>query len=80
MKNTTNLVTVSELKQSPSRVMDEANRTGEPVGIIRNNRLEGYYVPNGAIELEIADPVAVRQAVDDIVDQHGDALSWLAKN
>ena len=73
-------VTVSELKKSPARVIDRAGQTGQPVGIIKNNELQGYYVPNDAFELIIADPAQVRAAVDQAIDDYGDAITWLAKN
>jgi PHD/YefM family antitoxin component YafN of YafNO toxin-antitoxin module len=73
-------VSVSELKQSPARVMDMAHQTGQPVGIVRNNELQGYYVPNDAFELIAADSEQVRTAVDKVINDYGDALTWLAKN
>ena len=73
-------VSVSELKQSPARVMDMARQTGQPVGIVRNNELQGYYVPNDAFELIVADSEQVRTAVDQVINDYGDALTWLAKN
>ena len=72
------MVTVSQLKQSPARVMEEASRTGKPVGILKNNELHGYYVPNEAFELIAADPVEIRTAVDQVIDEYGDAITWLA--
>ncbi len=74
------LVSVSELKQSPAKVMDRAKEAGAPVAIVRNNIIEGYYVPVGAFELIDADPQDVQKALDTVIDQYGDALTWLAKN
>ena len=73
-------VSVSELKQSPARVMDMANETGQPVGIVRNNELQGYYVPNDAFELIVADSERVKAAADQVINDYGDAITWLAKN
>lgn len=73
-------VSVSELKQSPARVMDMASETGQPVGIVRNNELQGYYVPNDAFELIVADSEQVKAAVDQVINDYGNALTWLAKN
>ena len=73
-------VSVSELKQSPARVMDMANETGQPVGIVRNNERQGYYVPNDAFELIVADSERVKAAVDQVINDYGDAITWLAKN
>lgn len=72
------LVTVSRLKQSPARVMEQAGATGQPVGILKNNELQGFYVPKEAFELIVADPVEVRTAVDQVIDEYGDAITWLA--
>lgn len=60
--------------------MDMAHQTGQPVGIVRNNELQGYYVPNDAFELIAADSEQVRTAVDKVINDYGDALTWLAKN
>ena len=80
MKTKHKWVSVSELKQSPARVMDMANETGQPVGIVRNNELQGYYVPNDAFELIVADSERVKAAVDQVINGYGDAITWLAKN
>jgi len=80
MKTKHKWVSVSELKQSPARVMDMANETGQPVGIVRNNELQGYYVPNDAFELIVADSERVKAAVDQVINDYGDAITWLAKN
>ena len=50
------------------------------MAIVRNNVIEGYYVPVGAFELIDADPHEVQKALDTVIDQYGDALIWLAKN
>ncbi len=73
-------VTVSDLKQSPAKVIDRAKRTGEPVPILRNNQIEGYFVPANAMRLINATDEEVQSAFDAVLDQYGDALTWLAKN
>ena len=73
-------VTVSELKRSPARVMEIARKSSQPVGIVRNNELQGYYVPNEAFDLVAADPSKWETAVDQVISDYGDALRWLAKN
>ncbi len=78
--NDKHFVTVSDLKQSPAKVIDRAKRTGEPVPILRNNQLEGYYVPANALRLINATDEEVQSAFDAVLDQYGDALTWLAKN
>ena len=77
--NAYKLVTVSKLKQSPARVMMQASSAGKPVGILKNNELQGFYVPNEALELIIADPVEIKSAIDQVIDEYGDAITWLAK-
>ena len=58
--------------------MEEAGQTGKPVGILKNNELQGFYVPQEAFELIVADPVEVRKAVDRVIDEYGEAITWLA--
>ena len=76
----TKFVTVSDLKQSPAKVIDQAKQSGEPVGILRNNQVEGYFVPANAMRLINATDEEVQSAIDTVLDQYGDALTWLAKN
>ena len=78
MAQAMNLVTISELKKSPATVIDRAKADGKPIGILKNNEVQGYFVPVGAFELVIADSVDVRNAVDQVIDEYGDAIKWLA--
>jgi PHD/YefM family antitoxin component YafN of YafNO toxin-antitoxin module len=71
-------VTISELKQSPAKVIDRAKRTGRPVPILRNNQVEGFFVPASALELITATDQEVNEALETILDSHGNAISWLA--
>ena len=71
-------VTISELKQSPAQVLDEAKASGGPVGIIRNNVLEGYLVPTEALELIEPELAEVQDALNTVFAEYGDALQWLA--
>ena len=73
-------VTVSTLKQSPAKVIDDAKSSGEPVTIYRNNQVEGYFVPANAMQLINATDAEVQEAFDAVLEQYGDSLTWLAKN
>jgi hypothetical protein len=80
MSDIKKFVTISELKQSPAKVIDEAKRTGRPVPIIRNNQVEGHFVPVNAMQLIRATDDEVRTAFAAVVEHYGDSLTWLAKN
>lgn len=71
-------VTISELKQSPARVIDQAKARAQPVPIIRNNQVEGYYVPVNAMSLMSATDQQVSAAFESVLEHHGDAIGWLA--
>ncbi len=71
-------VTISELKQSPARVIDQAKASAQPVPILRNNQVEGYYVPVSAISLMSATDQEANTAYESLMESHGDAIRWLA--
>jgi len=71
-------VTISELKQSPARVIEQAKAAAQPVPILRNNQVEGYYVPVGALELMSATDEEANTAFAAVLESHGDAIKWLA--
>ena len=71
-------VTISELKQSPARVIEQAKAHAQPVPILRNNQVEGYYVPVNAMALMSAADQEVNAAFDAVLDSHGEAIRWLA--
>ena len=73
-------VTVSELKKSPAKVIDQAQRIGAPVPVLRNNQVEGYFVPANAMRLITATDEEVQAAFDTVLDRYGDSLTWLARN
>lgn len=74
------LVTVSELKQSPAKVLDRAKKTGKPIPIVRNNQIEGYFVPVGAMKLIDASADEMEAAFESVLERYGDSITWLAKN
>ena len=73
-------VTISELKQSPARVLELAKACAQPVPILRNNQIEGYYVPVNAMTLISATDSEVNAAFDTVLDTHGDPIRWLANH
>ena len=46
--------------------------------ILRNNQVEGYYVPVNAMALMSAADQEVNAAFEAVLDSHGDAIRWLA--
>ena len=73
-------VTISELKQSPARVIDPAKACAQPIPILRNNQVEGYYVPLNAMALMSATDQEVNAAFASVLEQEGDAIGWLASH
>ena len=73
-------VTISELKQSPARVLELAKACAQPVPILRNNQVEGYYVPVNAISLMSASDQDAGAAYESLLESHGDAIRWLANH
>ncbi len=81
MKPITNeYVTVSELKKSPAKVIERAQASGQPVPILRNNQIEGHFVPANAMQLISASDEEVQDALAAVLEKYGDAITWLAKN
>ncbi len=80
IKNSMKFVTVSALKQSPAKVLDLAKETGKPVPIVRNNQIEGYFVPVGAMKLIDAPAEELEAAFESVLKRYGDSITWLAKN
>ena len=78
MSKKTRYVTISELKQSPARVIEQAKAAAQPVPILRNNQVEGFFVPANALELINATDQEVNSAFEAILESHGDAIRWLA--
>ena len=73
-------VTISELKQSPAKVIEQAKASAQPVPILRNNQVEGFYVPVNAMALMSATDQETNAAFDAVLDSHGDAIRWLASH
>ncbi|GAA5658222.1 hypothetical protein Brsp06_04606 [Brucella sp. NBRC 13694] len=64
-------VSVSDLKKSPSAVMDEAN--GEAVAVLNHNRIMAYMVPASVYEamLEKLDDIRLTEIIRKRADEKG---------
>lgn len=64
-------VSVSDLKKSPSAVMDEAN--GEAVAVLNHNRIMAYMVPASVYEamLEQLDDIRLTEIIRKRADEKG---------
>ena len=58
-------VTMTELKQQASRILDEK----EPTAILRNSKVEGYYVPVESLAFATTDDARVAELTQSILDQ-----------
>ncbi len=68
-------VTMTELKQHASRILDEK----KPTAILRNSKVEGYYVPAESLALDAMDDARVTELTRSILDRRSDVLAYLAK-
>lgn len=65
---------MTEFKQQASRILDEK----KPTAILRNSRIEGYYVPAESLTFETMDDAQVQDLTRSILDQRSDVLEYLA--
>ena len=68
-------VTITEPKQRASRILDEKKATA----ILRNSKVEGYYVPAESLAFDTFDDTRVAELTQSILDQRSDVLAYLAK-
>ena len=68
-------VTMTELKQQASRILDEK----EPTAILRNSKVEGYYVPIESLAFATADDARVAELTQSILDERSEVLAYLSK-
>lgn len=68
-------VTMTELKQQASRILDEK----EPTAILRNSKVEGYYVPVESLAFATTDDSRVAELTRSILDQRSEVLAYLSK-
>ena len=68
-------VTMTELKQRASRILDEK----KPTAILRNSKVEGYYIPAESLVFDTMDDAPVAELTQSILDQRSEALAYLAK-
>lgn len=67
-------VTMTEFKQRTSRILDEK----EPTAILRNSKVEGYYIPAASLAFETVDDARVAELTRSILDQRSEVLAYLA--
>ena len=68
-------VTMTEFKQQASRILDAR----EPTAILRNSKVEGYYLPVESLAFKTIDDARVAELTQSILDQRSDVLAYLAK-
>ena len=68
-------VTMTELKQRASRILDQK----QPTAILRNSRVEGYYLPAESLAFDTLDDTRVAGLTQSILDQRSEVLAYLAK-
>ena len=68
-------VTVTEFKQQASRILDEK----KPIAILRNSKVEGYYVPAERLAFDTRNDARVAELTQSILDQRSEVLAYLAK-
>lgn len=68
-------VTMTEFKQHASRILDEK----KPTAILRNSKVEGYYVPSESLAFDTLDDARVEELTQSILDQRSEVLAYLAK-
>lgn len=68
-------VTMTEFKQQASRILDEK----KPTAILRNSKVEGYYVPSESLAFDTLDDARVEELTQSILDQRSEVLAYLAK-
>ncbi len=68
-------VTMTEFKQQASQILDAR----EPTAILRNSKVEGYYLPVESLAFKTMDDARVAELTQSILDQRSDVLAYLAK-
>ena len=68
-------VTMTEFKQQASGILDAK----EPTAILRNSKVEGYYVPVESLAFDTMDDARVAELTQSILDQRSEVLAYLAK-
>ena len=67
-------MTMAEFKQQASRILDD----NKPTAILRNSKIEGYYVPAESLTFDRMDDTRVQELTRSILDQRSEALEYLA--
>ena len=64
-------MTITELKQRASRILDGK----KPTAILRNSKVEGYYVPAESLAFDTFDDTRVTELTQSILDQRSEVLA-----
>jgi len=67
-------VTVTEFRQQASRILNDKR----PTAILRNGKIEGYYVPAESLAFDAIDDARVHELTRSILDQRSESLQYLA--
>ena len=67
-------VTMTEFKQQASRILDDR----KPTAILRNSKIEGYYVPADSLAFDTMDDARVQELTRSVLDQRSEVLEYLA--
>ena len=67
-------VTMTEFKQQASRILNDKETTA----ILRNSKVEGYYVPAESLVFDTMDDARVQELTRSVLDQRSEALKYLA--
>ena len=68
-------ITMTEFKQQASRILNAR----EPTAILRNSKVEGYYVPVESLAFETMGDTRVANLTQTILDQRSEVLAYLSK-
>ena len=67
-------VTLTEFRQQASRILNDK----KPTAILRNSKIEGYYVPAESLTFDTMDDAQVQELTRSILEQRSEALQRLA--
>ena len=67
-------VTMTEFNQQASRILNDKETTA----ILRNSKVEGYYVPAESLVFDAMDDARVQELTRSVLDQRSEALKYLA--
>ena len=68
-------VSITELRQQASRILDAK----KPTTILRNSKLEGYYLPVESLAFDATDDARVAELTQSILYHRSEVLGYLSK-